>query len=99
MGGSSTHTTNVNKYQNNNQHTDVVNDNTHTVNNEFNIQHESENLKNGDIILGRSVNLGNSVNKGFRCMGGPGDCPQQLQLQNLQQINTDQASQLQKLNQ
>ena len=76
--GSSHQTTNVVKNTVDNKKIDNVHDDIHTVNNNWNVKHEKNNNHKGDVVLGHSVNLGNSVNTGTRCMGGPGDCPTKL---------------------
>ena len=76
--GSSHQTTNIEKHSVDNQKIDTINDNTHTVNNNWDVHHTEHNKHNGDVIVGSAVNLGNSVNTGNRCMGGPGDCPTKL---------------------
>ena len=78
--GSASQTHNINKESVDNQKIDNTADTTHTVNNNWNVKHEKKNTHNGDVILGSAVNLGNSVNKGNRCFGGPGDCPQLINL-------------------
>ena len=70
-----------------NQKIDNTADNTHTVNNNWNVKHEKKNTHNGDVVLGSAVNLGNSVNKGKRCFGGPGDCPQLINLREIDLTN------------
>ena len=81
--GSHHQTTNVYKKSVDNQKIDNVADNTHTVNNNWDVHHDKVNNHQGDVILGSAVNLGNSVNTGNRCMGGPGDCPQLINLNDL----------------
>ena len=83
MGGSRTQRTNIKKESVDNQVIENTADNTHSIYNNWNIDHYKENNHNGDVVLGSAVNLGNSVNTGTRCFGGPGDCPTLVNLNNL----------------
>ena len=79
MGGHH-QTTNIEQRTVDNQKIDNTKDHTHTVNNNWDVHHEKTNNHHGDVVLGSAVNLGNSVNTGNRCFGGPGDCPQLVNL-------------------
>ena len=88
MGGRH-QTTNVSQKTIDNQKIDNTRDTTHTVNNVWDVHHDKTNNHHGDVVLGSAVNLGNSVNTGKRCFGGPGDCPQLVNLVGIDLSNLD----------
>ena len=94
MGGHH-QTTNIQQTTVDNQKIDNTKDTTHTVHNNWDVHHDKTNNHKGDVVLGSAVNLGNSVNTGNRCFGGPGDCPQlvnlvALDLSNLEFVQPEQ---------